>query len=346
MKVLFLIKGWRVPSSRYRVLQYIPFLKGRGFETQVIPFPRTLGEHWAFFTSLPHYDIVFLQKRRLPWLSLWLLKKRDNRIVYDFDDSVMYRSSRHANQSSFSRRWAFRQMVKASDAVIAGNQFLKGEALRYVGEEKVWVVPTAVDVNSYPPKDYGTKQDAIILGWIGSGPTLWYLQNLIPVLENLCKRYPQLKLMVVSDEFFDSPTIPIIKKKWALEDEISDLQSFDIGLMPLTEDVWSQGKCGLKAVQYSAAGIPIVCSPVGINREIVRDGLNGYLASTDAEWMEKISRLVDDPSLRVQMGKRGRNRVETAFSVDVTLKKVLDLFQRLCLREQIERMREGSSGDS
>jgi len=99
-------------------------------------------------------------------------------------------------------------------------------------------------------------------------------------------------------------------------------------------------------VQYSAAGIPIVCSPVGINREIVRDGLNGYLASTDAEWMEKISRLVDDPSLRVQMGKRGRNRVETAFSVDVTLKKVLDLFQRLCLREQIERMREGSSGDS
>lgn len=263
--------------------------------------------------------------------DLFFLRKASKKLVYDFDDAVMYRSSRHSNQVSLSRRWAFRRMVRASDAVIAGNQFLKGEALKYVGDGKVTVVPTAVDMEKYPAKGYGKLRESIILGWIGSGSTLWYLRNLIPAIETLYQKYPQLKLRVVSDEFFDCSTVPIVKKKWSLEDEVSDLQSFDIGLMPLTEDVWSQGKCGLKAVQYSAAGIPVVCSPIGINRDIVEDGLSGYWASTDGQWVERISRLIDNPPLRVQMGMEGRKRVERFFSVEVTSKKVLDLFRRLCM---------------
>jgi glycosyltransferase involved in cell wall biosynthesis len=292
--------------------------------------PRGRMSRSRLFGELPAYDLVYIQRRLLASLDLFILRRASKRLVYDFDDAVMYRSSRHSNQFSLSRRWAFRRMVRASDAVIAGNQFLKGEALKYVGEGKVTVIPTAADMERYPPKDCGKARDSVILGWIGSGSTLWYLRNLIPVLEALCRRYPQLKLKVVSDEFFDSSTVPIVKKKWALEDEVSDLQSFDIGLMPLTEDVWSQGKCGLKAVQYSAAEIPIVCSPVGINRDIVEDGLNGYWASTDAQWVERISRLVDDPPLRARMGMEGRKRVERSFSVDVTSKKVFDLFRSLC----------------
>jgi glycosyltransferase involved in cell wall biosynthesis len=257
--------------------------------------PRGRISRSRLFGKLPSYDLIYIQRRLLSPLDLFLIRKVSKRLVYDFDDAVMYRSSRHTNQVSPSRRWAFKRMVRASDAIIAGNQFLKEEALKYVEEEKVTVVPTAVDMERYPRKDYGKSGGSVILGWIGSGSTLWYLRNLVPVLETLYQRYPQLKLKVVSDEFFDCSTVPIVKKKWALEDEVSDLQSFDIGLMPLTEDVWSQGKCGLKAAQYSAAGIPVVCSPIGINRDIVEDGLNGYWASTDDQWVERTSRLVDDP---------------------------------------------------
>jgi glycosyltransferase involved in cell wall biosynthesis len=300
-------------------------------EVDLRVIPRGRISRSRLFGELPAYDLVYIQRRLLSPLDLFFLRRASKRLVYDFDDAVMYRSSRHSNQVSLSRRWAFKRMVRTSDAVIAGNQFLKGEALRYVGEERVTVVPTAVDMERYPPKDYGEPGDSITVGWIGSGSTLWYLRNLMPVLETLYERCPRLKLKVVSDEFFDCPTVPIVKKKWALEDEVSDLQSFDIGLMPLTEDLWSQGKCGLKAVQYSAAGIPVVCSPIGINRDIVEDGLNGYWASMDDQWVERISRLVDDPLLRVKMGMEGRKRVERSFSVEVTSKQVFDLFRKLCM---------------
>jgi glycosyltransferase involved in cell wall biosynthesis len=294
MKVIFLTH--QRPQG-YRIQHYFPYLRRWGVEVDLRVIPRGRVNRFRLFRELPAYDLVYIQRRLLAPLDLFILRKASNRLVYDFDDAVMYRSSRHSNQSSLSRRWAFRRMVNASDAVIAGNQFLKGEALKYLGEGEVIVVPTAVDLERYPPKSYGASRESIILGWIGSGSTLWYLRNLLPALEKLCRRYPQ---------------------------------SFDIGLMPLTEDLWSQGKCGLKAVQYSAAGIPVICSPVGINRDIVEDGLNGYWASTDDHWAERISRLVDAPPLRVRMGMEGRKRVERFFSVKVTSKKVFDLFQRLC----------------
>jgi len=328
MRVVFLTH--QRPQG-YRIQHYFPYLRLQGVEVDLRVIPRGRIRRSRLFGELPAYDLVYIQRRLLSPLDLFALRKTSKRLVYDFDDAVMYRSSRHSNQVSLSRRWAFKRMVRASDAIIAGNQFLKGEALKYVGEERVTVVPTAVDMERYPPKGYGEPGDSIIVGWIGSGSTLWYLRNLIPVLEALFRRYPHLKLKVVSDEFFDCPTVPIVKKKWALEDEVSDLQSFDIGLMPLTEDVWSQGKCGLKAVQYSAAGIPVVCSPIGINRDIVEDGLNGYWASTDDQWVERTSRLVDDPPLRVKMGTEGRRRVERSFSVEVTSKQVFDLFRNLCM---------------
>ena len=306
MRVVFLTH--QRPQG-YRIQHYFPYLRHQGVEVDLRVIPRGKISRSRLFGELPAYDLVYTQRRLLSPLDLFALRRASKRLVYDFDDAVMYRSSRHSNQVSFSRRWAFKRMVRTSDAIIAGNQFLRGEALRYVGEERVTVVPTAVDMERYPPKDYGEPGDSIIVGWIGSGSTLWYLRNLIPVLESLCQKYPELKLKVVSDEFFDCSTAPLVKKKWASEDEVSDLQSFDIGLMPLTEDVWSQGKCGLKAVQYSASGIPVVCSPVGINRDIVEDGLNGYWASTDGQWLERISRLVDNPALRIKMGMKGRKRV-------------------------------------
>ncbi|MFQ6079891.1 MAG: glycosyltransferase family 4 protein, partial [Thermodesulfobacteriota bacterium] len=213
---------------------------------------------------------------------------------------------------------------------IAGNQFLREEALKHTWEETVFVVPTVVDTDKYVMKDYGRPGNTVVLGWIGSRSTIWYLQNLVSVLETLCRIYSQLTMKVVSDAFPDCAALPIIKKRWNAAEEMSDLRSFDIGLVPLTDDVWSRGKCGLKAVQYLAVGIPVVCSPVGANREIIEDGVNGYWASTEAEWVEKISRLVEDPALRREMGSRGRKRVEEGFSLELASREVFTLFQRLC----------------
>ena len=313
MKVLFLIQGWTVAASRYRVLQYLPHLKENGIETEVTPYPRTLSENWSFFKSLPSYDIVFLQRKRLTGLRLWLLRRRANRIVYDFDDSVMYRNSAAENPTSKTRRRRFARMLKASDAVIAGNEFLKKEALKY--NHNVEVIPSPIDIERYTPKSYDSKKKGVILGWIGDHGSIHYLEKMRPVFDALSKKYDHLRLKIVCDTFFDCNQMEVIKKQWSSDDEVQDLQSFDIGLMPLMDDPWSWGKCGLKIVQYQGVGIPVVCTPVGINRDLVADGENGFWAMDQQEWIERLSILIDDGSLRRKMGLKGREKVKRQYSL-------------------------------
>jgi glycosyltransferase involved in cell wall biosynthesis len=155
----------------------------------------------------------------------------------------------------------------------------------------------------------------VILGWIGSRGTLKYLKEIAPALEALGKRFPGVKLKIVADDFFDLEHLPVIKKSWSAADEIADLHSFDIGLMPLTDDVWTLGKCGFKLLQCMAVGLPVVCSPVGANRQIVTDGVEGFWASSHAEWVEKIVALINDASLARAMGRRGREKVLQAYSL-------------------------------
>jgi glycosyltransferase involved in cell wall biosynthesis len=313
MRVLFLIQGWRVAASRYRVLQYLPYLRERGIEAEVTPYPRTLRENWMFFKSLPGYDIAFLQRKRLTGMRLRLLKRRANRIVYDFDDSVMYRNSTADNPISRSRRRRFARMLKASHGVIAGNEFLKKEALKY--NHNVEVIPSPIDIERYPPKSYDSRKEGLILGWIGDHGSIHYLENMRPVFDALSKKYDHLRLKIVCDTFFDCNRMEVIKKQWSSQDEVQDLQSFDIGLMPLMDDPWSWGKCGLKIIQYQGVGVPVVCTPVGINRDLIKDGENGFWAMGQEEWIEKLSILIDDGSLRRKMGLRGREKVERGYSL-------------------------------
>ncbi len=313
MKVLFLIQGWGVAASRYRVLQYFPYLEGSGMETEVTTYPKTISENWAFFKSLPRYDIVFLQRKRLAGLRLWLLKRRAKRIVYDFDDSVMYRNSTAKNPLSNTRRRRFARMLKASDAVIAGNEYLKKEALKY--NPHVEVIPSPIDIERYTSKSYDSKEEGVVLGWIGDHGSIHYLERMRPVFEALGEKFPHLRLKIVCDTFFECGQMEVIKKQWTPEDEVQDLQSFDIGLMPLMDDPWSWGKCGLKIVQYQGVGVPVVCTPVGINRDLVRDGENGFWAETREEWIQKLSLLIENRELRMRMGLNGRQRVKGFFSL-------------------------------
>lgn len=315
MKVLFLIQGWRVAASRYRVLQYIPHLEKRGIKAEVITYPKTFLENWTFFKSLPQYDIVFLQRKRLIGLRLWLLKRRAKRIVYDFDDSVMYRNSTAENPISNTRRRRFARMLMASDAVIAGNEYLKKEALRY--NAKVEVIPSPIDSESYTLKSDDSQGRGVVLGWIGDHGSIHYLERMRPIFDTLARKYPHLSLKIVCNTFFECDEMWVVKKQWSAEDEVRDLQSFDIGLMPLMDDPWSWGKCGLKIVQYQGVGIPVVCTPVGINQDLIKDGENGFWAKTSEEWVKKLSLLIENRELRMTMGLKGRQKVEEFFHLGV-----------------------------
>ncbi len=330
MKVLFLIQGFQVAASRYRVLQYLPYLESEGIEATVSLYPRTLKENIQFFSTLPQFDILFLQRKRFNQPRLALLRKRAKRIVYDFDDSVMYRNSKAKDPISQTRRRRFIQMIKASDFVIAGNEFLKSQVLPI--HSNVEVLPTPIDQKRYHLRRPFEPKERVTLGWIGDHGSIHYLMKMKPVFENLGKKYPFVDLKIVCDTFFDCEQMKVIKKYWSSEEEVSDLQSFDIGLMPLVDDPWSWGKCGLKIIQYQGVGLPVVCTPVGINRDLVEDGINGFYALAPEEWEEKLSILIEDPALREKMGMEGRRRVLDGYTLQTCAPRLLSILERVAKR--------------
>jgi len=327
MKVLFLIQGFSVAASRYRVLQYIPYLESRGVETKVSLYPRTLKENFQFFNELSRYDIVFLQRKRFNQPRLGLLRRRAKRILYDFDDSVMYRNSKAKDPISSTRRRRFVQMVKNCDFVIAGNEFLKREVLSF--NQNVEVIPTGIDQERYHLKTYPVQQERVTLGWIGDHGSIHYLEKMRPIFDRIGAKYPHVELKIVCDTFFDCDRIKVIKKNWSSEEEVADLQGLDIGLMPLVDDPWSWGKCGLKIIQYQGVGVPVVCTPVGINKDLVEDGTNGFWAMTPEEWEEKLSLLIENPGLREQMGREGRRRVLENYTYQACAPRLFSILTRV-----------------
>ena len=327
MKVLFLIQGFSVAASRYRVLQYIPYLEAKGVEVTVSLYPRTLKENFRFFNNLSQYDIVFLQRKRFNQPRLGWLRKRAKRIVYDFDDSVMYRNSKAQDHISSTRRRRFVQMIKKSDFIIAGNEFLKREVLPF--NPNVEVIPTTIDQERYHLKTYPVQQERVTLGWIGDHGSIHYLEKMRPIFEKIGQKYSHVELKIVCDTFFSCEQMKVVKKNWNSEEEVADLQGFDIGLMPLVDDPWSWGKCGLKIIQYQGVGVPVVCTPVGINKDLVEDGVNGFYAMNPEEWEKKLSLLIEDSELRKKMGEEGRKRVLENYTYQACAPRLFSILERV-----------------
>ena len=328
MKLIFLTHS-SDQGHRFRVEQYFPYLRTRGVEATWHPLRGSLKKKFLLYQQLPGFDVVCIQRRLLSPFEFSWVRKKSAKILFDLDDAVMYRSSSSPRPHSFSRWLKFRWMVKGSDVVTVGNEFLKEEVLKVDRQKKVFLVPTSIDTNLYSEKKKVSEGSEIILGWIGTKGNLKYLKLLEPVFEKLVQRFSNLRLKIVSNDFYDSSFIPVIKKPWRLEDENEDLISFDIGLMPLQDDLWSKGKCGLKIIQYLSVGVPVVCSPVGINGDIVKDGQNGFLASDSQEWADRIAKLISDPGLRARMGQEGIETVEKGYSLSVSSEKFFQVLQSL-----------------
>ncbi|NOY54253.1 MAG: glycosyltransferase family 4 protein [Deltaproteobacteria bacterium] len=330
MRIAFLVQGVDAARTRYRILQYLPFFRDSEVDARVFDVPRGMWAKRRLFAAMDQYDVVLIQKRLFGDRDFALLREKANRLIFDVDDAVMEKLDDSFRKRK-RRRSNFERTVKECDLVFAGNAYLE-KIVHDLGAPAVRV-PTCVDLARYPvrkeipraPEDFSIK-----IGWIGSRSNLPYLEALKPVFLELGQSGIPLELHIICDTFFDLEGLPVIKKIWGLDTEVHDLMELDIGLAPLPDNRWTRGKSATKIVQYMAAGMPVICSPVGANAEIVRDGVDGLHAETHQDWLNKLFYLLEYPEVRIRMGRAGRMRVEEFYSVQANFPILYGALMDLC----------------
>jgi glycosyltransferase involved in cell wall biosynthesis len=314
---------------RYRLAAFRPYWDAAGHSLELLAIPRNwLARVWLF-RSLQRGNVI-LQRRLLAGWQLALLRRTARRLVFDMDDAVFLRDS-YSPKGLHDRRLVrrFAATVRACDAIVAGNAFLREQAAGRRGSRPVHVIPTCVDVGRYPMAEHLRPPGDAQMVWVGSLSTLQGLVQAAPLLEELGRRLGGLRLKLVCDRFVRWRHLPVIECPWDEAREPSAIAAADIGISWLPDDLWSRGKCGLKVLQYMAAGLPVVANPVGVHREMIRHGRTGFLAETPAQWVEAVGRLAHDPPLRRRMGLAGRRLVEAGYGVESGAARWLLLFDHL-----------------
>jgi glycosyltransferase involved in cell wall biosynthesis len=324
-------------STRQRLLQYVPALQAAGIDLDFRPLlddeyvaGLVTGKRYerrriaaAYLRRLRELnfghlgDLVFVYAELLPWLPSAferLLLRRAPPIIYDMDDAFFHTYDRHRSRvvrAIVGKK--FEPLLRSATACICGNAYLRNYASRFCSHTEI--IPTVVDTDRYTPAPKSTAGLPVI-GWIGSPSTWRYVRPLVPLLEELVTSgHARVKVVgagtaATSDGFRGLELV-----EWSEHSEIEHLQSFDVGIMPLPDDDWARGKSGYKLIQYMACGLPVVASPVGVNREIVCDGENGFLASNAQDWRTSLQRLIGDVELRSRLGKEGRTRAVAEYSL-------------------------------
>jgi glycosyltransferase involved in cell wall biosynthesis len=343
MKILFLTPGHSLPSSRFRVGQFVPYLRQRGHQCVVAPSrPDQYGEYRAIGWRLSQrlrralrewdlkraqfggFDLVFLERELFNDPSVDYerrFQKVSGSMVLDLDDAIWLN---HPGKVE-----AIAQMC---DGVIAGNRFLASWLGQY--HRHVTLIPTCVDLARYVPQPKTTDNPLPVIGWTGSSSNLPYLEALQTPLRALAK-LRQFELRIIADDIaplrsLDLEGVNVRFVRWSEQNELEELRQFDIGLMPLQESEWSRGKCGFKIIQYMALAIPAVASPVGVNREIITEGTNGRLCDSPEAWQSTLQELLDHPDLRAQLGAEGRSTIEQHYSVQANLPKLEAALEQAC----------------
>jgi glycosyltransferase involved in cell wall biosynthesis len=318
MRLVGLVEHPEHVCCRYRLAAFQPFLERVGHHLELQTFPRSWWSWIQLKRSIGHADAVVLQRRLLPAWQLRLLRGAARRLLFDFDDAVFLRDSYAAKGMYSPRRLRrFADTIRHVDAVVAGNDFLGKQAAHWIDPRRIQVIPTCVDVERYPTAAHQRAGTGAELVWIGSSSTLKGLETIRPLLEDVGRCWPGLHMKLIGDRFLELENLSVIRRPWSEATEADDLATADIGISWVPDDPWSRGKCGLKVLQYMAAGLPVVANPVGVQSEMVRHGETGFLATTADEWSVAVGRLAHNPLLRTRMGQAGRARVEREFSVTV-----------------------------
>jgi glycosyltransferase involved in cell wall biosynthesis len=342
----------RSPSQRYRFEQYLPFLEQQGFSFTFSYLlneqdDKTFYSHGNFIRKVfillktvlirlrdclrfKNYDIIFIQ-REASFLGTSFFEKRAYRsgayVIFDFDDSIWL-----ADTSPGNLKWEWikkpgKFYTNASNAhcVIAGNAYLAEKARPY--NANTFVIPTTVDTNIHQPMQELRSDKQVTIGWSGSISTVKHFELLLPVLLKLRERFgDKVKFKLIGEKNYKNPALDVEAVAWSETTEVRELNTLDIGIMPLPDDAWANGKCGLKGLSYMACGVTAVMSGVGVNKEIIQNGTNGFLADTETEWFSVLCKLVEDKSLREETARRGRATVVEHYSVEAWKMKYLDLF--------------------
>jgi glycosyltransferase involved in cell wall biosynthesis len=289
------------------------------------------GRRFKVLSRLPSAEFVFIHRELTPlgppifeWLIVKVFRKK---VIFDFDDAIWLPNTSESNKIAAWLKWHSKteNICQWSWKVSVGNSYLANYAKQF--NDNVVINPTTIDTEHHHRVSKKTKpnNDLIVIGWTGSHSTLPYLDMLWPVLEEFAKEQ-KFSFRVISNQ---PPPVnyPWLESTpWNKETEIDDLATIDIGVMPLTDDEWSQGKCGFKALQYMALEISTIASPIGVNTDIIKDGVNGLMATTAEEWLLALKKLAKSATLRAQLNEEGRRTVENAYSVKANTKNFLGLF--------------------
>jgi glycosyltransferase involved in cell wall biosynthesis len=331
VKVLFLTLKRDTPSTKWRILQFVPHLEKAGVECAVEEWPAGMLARLSTAKKAAGYDVTVLQKRLLPKLLVNRLRKYARSLVFEFDDILMLkRDEEGAVKESPTRERRFKRIVRIADAVVTTNEVLADLARRSAADpERVHVLPTVIDLARWEPRSEPGTPGVATVGWMGTSANLPSMGILKAPLVRLSRRYDALQVKVVCEEPLPMDGVRLVHKKFSPSEEVEDVRSFDIAVAPLVEDSWTRGKVSTKLLAYFAAGVPVVASDVNANRLYVRDGENGFLVGTLAQWEEKLARLIEDPALRRSVGAKARESVEREYSLAAAVPRYLALFERL-----------------
>jgi glycosyltransferase involved in cell wall biosynthesis len=318
MRLLILSHPPDTPSTRHRILPFLPLFKRDGIDAERFDIPGGVAGRWKILRRVPDFDVVLYQKRLLPAWQFRALRRRAKALVYDFDDPMVYNRDEGRVTLSSTRVGRFRAVVSIADAVVchAGSEALARE----YGASNVHVVPTSVDIGRWTPKDSWTS-DRLTLGWLGSAGNLPNLREIAPALAGH-------RLKIVADQTVDLPGVEVEFLKWDAATEAGHVRSFDVALAPLPDDPWSRTKMPFKILNYFAAAVPVIATKLGGVTGVIRDGENGLLAG---DWKEKIERL-RDPALREKLGRAGRATVESTFTIDAAYAKLKSVLESVAKR--------------
>jgi glycosyltransferase involved in cell wall biosynthesis len=350
LKFLVLFYPNRSPGQVYRLeayLKYLPrkaydydwiinredepaFYKG-GISQKLMLFIKCSTKR--FFRLIKgNYDNVIMNREAFPLGTIFfefLVKKiLRKKIIYDFDDAIWLPVISDGNKKfAFLKSYSkFSKIIKLSDVVIAGNEYLADYARQF--NSNVHIIPSCIDLDlNIPNRQKQNENDKICIGWSGSETTLAHLLLIKDVLVSIQKKYgDQVYFKVISSRNdFEIPGVNIKSVKWQKETEAEELDEFDIGIMPLPDNDWSKGKCSMKGIQYMGLAIPAVMSNIGMNKEVIEHNINGMLADTESDWIQALSSLIENEEMRRKLGDAGRQTVEKKYSIQAWKDKWLEL---------------------
>jgi len=343
----------RSPSQRFRYEQFLPALRANGFhvahsyllsaDDDRLFYGRGhfLQKGWIVGKGMikrirdvlqaRNFDYIFVQREAFMLGTIAfekLFKRSGAKLIVDFDDAIWLPQ---VSTSGVNNRFLFLknpkktdQLLAIADQVVAGNAYLAEHARLF--NSQVTVIPTTIDTTVYTPCP--KPKGVVNIGWSGSVSTLDHFKTVLPALNVIKLQYNEhVQFTVIGDGRYRNEGLGIAGKNWQLATEIAELQQFDIGIMPLPDDDWSRGKCGLKGLQYMALAIPTIMSPVGVKSDIIQSGKNGLLASTTEEWVHALSSLIEDQMLCQKLGDAGRLTVEKNYSVAAHTSSFLSIFR-------------------